>query len=660
MKRPWHVWLAFTLCGLVLAAAMGWLTVHALRVDRARSLAQAKAALEQNVSLALWRMDTKLAPLIAEEATRPHELYDSFITVSTPATKGGASSELVPSPLLTKAPENVVLNFFACPSTGDWSSPQAPPEGQLSAACDNGLPLAAAESNRAKLNKLAGVIDLSELVAKLPEQPLPSSKVARLAPGLTEPSAAMNSWGMSEPYYDNSAPINAPAYDRQSQQVEEGRQQAPIHSEATELQEENPFDDTEQQTVQQAVPQQPPLMQLNADFASRGSRYQQAAEQEFNKQQIGNYALIENRGSSASPAIEYVSRPVWVGDELLLARRVDRDGQTYVQGSWLDWPRLKGELLAESTDLLPDADLIPVRGDDEPEADPTRMLAGLPVKLVVGGPMASFPAAGPVDGPLQWALSFGWLALVIALAAVALLLWGVLALSERRAAFVSSVTHELRTPLTTFRLYADLLARDMAPTPERRREYLETLRTEAERLTHLVENVLSYARLERGRHPQRTERTTPAGLIDRFESRLAERAAQAAMTLKCDVEKASADQPLATDVGVVEQILFNLVDNAAKYAGRAADRRIALTTGRDGRFVTFAVRDYGPGFVSTKQASRSAPFSKSAQEAAETAPGVGLGLALCRRLAKELGGRLEIAARNGKPGATVTLLLPAG
>lgn len=658
MKRPWHVWLAFALCGLVLAAAMGWLTVHALRVDRDRSLAQAKAALEQNVSLALWQMDTKLAPLIAEEATRPFELYDSFISVSTPATKWGASRELVPSPLLTKAPDNVVLNFFACPSTGDWSSPQAPPEDQLSAACDNGLSLAAAESNQAKLNELAGVVDLSKLVAKLPVQPLPSSKVARLAPGLSEPSAAMSPWGVSESYYANSAPINAPAYDRQARQIDERQPQTPNRGQAAELPDENPFAETERQTVQQAVPKQWPPGQLNADFASRGSRYQRAAEQEFNKQQIGNSALIENRGSSASPAVEYVSRPVWVGDELLLARRVDRDGQTYVQGSWLDWPRLKGELLAESADLLPDADLIPVRGDDV--TDPTRMLAGLPVKLVVGGPMTSFPTAGPVDGPLQWALSFGWLALTLALSAVALLLWGVLALSERRAAFVSSVTHELRTPLTTFRLYADLLARDMAPTPERRREYLETLRAEAERLTHLVENVLSYARLERGRHPQRHERTTAATLIDRFEPRLAERAAQAGMTLACNVEEAAADRPLTTDVGVVEQILFNLVDNAAKYAGRAADRRIALTTGCDGRFIAFTVRDYGPGFVSTKQASRSAPFSKSAQEAAETAPGVGLGLALCRRLAKELGGRLEIAARHGEPGATVSLLLPAG
>ena len=66
MKRPWQVWLTLAACGVVVATAMGWLTVHALRADRERSAAQAAADMEQRVSLALWRMDTKLAPLIAE------------------------------------------------------------------------------------------------------------------------------------------------------------------------------------------------------------------------------------------------------------------------------------------------------------------------------------------------------------------------------------------------------------------------------------------------------------------------------------------------------------------------------------------------------------------------------------------------------------------
>jgi K+-sensing histidine kinase KdpD len=118
---------------------------------------------------------------------------------------------------------------------------------------------------------------------------------------------------------------------------------------------------------------------------------------------------------------------------------------------------------------------------------------------------------------------------------------------------------------------------------------------------------------------------------------------------------------LSTDVGVVEQILFNLVDNAAKYAARAEDRQIRLHASRDGGGVVFCVIDRGPGFASLRAAERSAPFSKSAQEAAETAPGVGLGLALCRRLAKELGGRLQISPTSDQAcGASVSLWLPVG
>jgi signal transduction histidine kinase len=69
------------------------------------------------------------------------------------------------------------------------------------------------------------------------------------------------------------------------------------------------------------------------------------------------------------------------------------------------------------------------------------------------------------------------------------------------------------------------------------------------------------------------------------------------------------------------------------------------------------VRDHGPGIEQPKWGRAPQAFGKSAQQSAETAPGVGLGLALCRRLARQLGGRLEIGGSNGG-GAEVTLLLP--
>src|SRR5205085_10581402 len=113
------------------------------------------------------------------------------------------------------------------------------------------------------------------------------------------------------------------------------------------------------------------------------------------------------------------------------------------------------------------------------------------------------------------------------------------------------------------------------------------------------------------------------------------------------------------DQAVVEQILFNLVDNAAKYARDAEDRRIHVEAARNGKCVRLVVRDHGPGINERAWSRRMQPFGKSAQESAESAPGVGLGLALCRRLARQLGGRLEIAGANGD-GASVSLLLPIG
>jgi signal transduction histidine kinase len=400
-----------------------------------------------------------------------------------------------------------------------------------------------------------------------------------------------------------------------------------------------------------------------ADFAERGKRYQSAAQQTLFKQRQQQQQIGPNAESPFDDAegvngiglpVEQVgvSRPVWVGERLLLARRVDIDGETVVQGSWLDWPQIKKRLLAEATDLLPQADLVAVDGNAE--ADPGRMLAGLPVRIVVGE-----SAVASVVGPtLQWALWMGWGAVVLATAAAAALLNGVMTLSERRAAFVSSVTHELRTPLTTFRMYAEMLARGMVPDAARRQEYFDTLQREAERLTLLVENVLAYARLERGRKPHALEGVSLERLFDRVGSRLAHRAQQAGMQCDVQVEADAGGHEFTTDLNVVEQILFNLVDNAAKYARDATDRRIHVEANRNGQWTRLTVRDHGPGIEQRRLSRRLQAFGKSAQDSAESAPGVGLGLALCGRLARELGGRLEFRETPGG-GASVTLVLPS-
>jgi C4-dicarboxylate-specific signal transduction histidine kinase len=150
---------------------------------------------------------------------------------------------------------------------------------------------------------------------------------------------------------------------------------------------------------------------------------------------------------------------------------------------------------------------------------------------------------------------------------------------------------------------------------------------------------------------------TLEGLLDRIGPRLKQRAAQAGMECELCLDQQAAGDEFTTDQAVVEQILFNLVDNAAKYAREAVDRRIHVEANREGEFVRLTVRDHGPGMKNGLWTRHSEPFTKSAQESAESAPGVGLGLALCRRLARQLGGKLEIAAANGD-GAKISLSLP--
>jgi signal transduction histidine kinase len=261
--------------------------------------------------------------------------------------------------------------------------------------------------------------------------------------------------------------------------------------------------------------------------------------------------------------------------------------------------------------------------------------------------------------PLRLTLVLAAAGVLVAVGAVGLLLLGAQRLSQRRAAFVSSVTHELRTPLTTFRLYTEMLAEGMAPEPDQQRQYHRVLQQEAERLAHLVENVLAYARLERGRYGVRECVELP-GLLERLVPRLSEHAARGGMELVTEADPAASDAGgvrVLADTAAVERILFNLVDNAVRYAKEAEDRRVHLEVAVDGRYARLGVADHGPGIDRRRRRGLFKPFRKSARDAARSAPGVGLGLVLSHRLARAMGGRLRLASTSPS-GTRFELTLP--
>ena len=355
--------------------------------------------------------------------------------------------------------------------------------------------------------------------------------------------------------------------------------------------------------------------------------------------------MMQNRGnlnyfndlpmvSSPTDAGGAVMTPVWAGDELLLARKIMIDGSPVVQACWLDLPAIYKQLLDSTKDLLPSASLRPAK---TPAVQQAHLLASLPLELVPGvGVQYEYFR----DSPMRLALITAWFAFALAALAVAVLLFGVVSLSERRASFVSSVTHELRTPLTTFRLYSEMLSEGMVTDEATRGKYLDTLRIEADRLMHLVENVLAYARLERGRIDKRIVPIRVQDLVRRAEPRLAARSQQADLELVIDIDSEGRSAHVLADPTAVEQILFNLVDNACKYAASATDRTLTLSADRNGKQLSLRLRDHGPGIQSNERGKLFRPFHKSAHEAAVSAPGVGLGLALSRRLARAMNGDL--------------------
>lgn len=598
-KRPWQVWLCYAAALAIVLPAFAWLSLRVLKLDDDQRSAQRTADHEEQVRLALWRMDSLLMPLITQEAARPYQSYEPFVM---------ENGEPVPSPILTQPSPFVLLNF-QLDSDGTLRSPQSPDPEFRKWAVQNGSTPEILSGNDLRRSDLSDVVRFDELWSHLPQETLPALALA--ANEKAPPDVFFNT-------IDNRA-----LADTQPTSVPSGpEQQGP------------PDDPAFAQSSQQG------------DFRQRNLALQNLGQQQLFVQRVG-----PNTFKVPETAEEGVSRPLWLEGRLMVARRVTIAGQPVIQGCWLNWEALRKSLLGEISDLVPQARLVPITEDGN--ADPARMLASIPVALE-----ADIPPAGAAGlTPIRAAVLTAWVGLLFGCVAIAVLLHGVQSLSERRAAFVSAVTHELRTPLTTFQLYTDLLADGLLKDETKRRDYLQTLRGESQRLEHLIENVLSYSRLERRPRGGLDQVIPVTELLHRAEPRLRTRAERSDMELVVECDASVETAIVRADPSLAEQVLLNLVDNSCKYAAPADDRRILLLVSQDGRHVAITVRDFGPGIPADVKRRLFQPFSKSAERAAESAPGVGLGLALSRGLARQMGGNLAVD-EHAAIGASFRLTLP--
>jgi signal transduction histidine kinase len=624
IRRPLLVALAFAVSTLVVFGALARITAMTLALERSEAAALQRATHEENVRIALWRLDATLTDLIAQENTRPAARFRS---AAEPAgllpNLVRARFEVGPDRALRADPPLAAPVWAASLPLPDQPPRQAPPP----------------RGPRPP-----------KVLSKVPVRPAPLVQVT-IPRTLAPPAKSVNT-ATQQAQIQKPPPAQAPS--QKAQESPAASQQIAQKPDAPEL--ENIPTVRDPWAVLQSTPG---VLTDRINVGGNESGQQSAYTQEKlntlsfqRRQELGRQAtLVRPVSPPAGTEVESAFEARWLDGDLVLLRRVRRGDARLLQGTWIDWPALRSFLLTQVAAVAPASDLTPVGERDE--ADPGRRLALLPARLIPG-PM---PETEPQDWtPVRLSLAAAWGAALLGLIGFGGLLKGAVTLSQRRADFVSAVTHELRTPLTTFRLYTGMLREGIVPAGEQP-SYLATLESEADRLSHLVENVLTFSRLERRAAATRIESLPLADLLARAVPRLKESAAQAGLDLRVEIPPDLTARPVRVDLASAEQILLNLVDNACKYAPNPAQPTLHLTALERGRRMVLRLHDHGPGIEPRERRRIFRSFHRSAARAAGSAPGVGLGLALSRRLARQMGGDLRLA--QSEEGASFEVWLKA-
>jgi len=224
-------------------------------------------------------------------------------------------------------------------------------------------------------------------------------------------------------------------------------------------------------------------------------------------------------------------------------------------------------------------------------------------------------------------------------------------LAQVRADFVSGVSHELRTPLTLIRLYGETLVDEADLKEEERRDYSQVIARESERLTHLIDNVLDFAHIDRGRKQYDVRdgdlRTCVRRAVEAYGRYLKHRGFAIDIELQHDLP------PVRFDPNAVAQALVNLIDNAVKYSDE--DRYVAVRLFVSETQVIVEVEDRGAGIAADELGQIFDPFYRSQRPRGKG--GHGLGLYLVQHIMEAHAGSIEVDSELGN-GSVFRLVFP--
>jgi signal transduction histidine kinase len=226
-------------------------------------------------------------------------------------------------------------------------------------------------------------------------------------------------------------------------------------------------------------------------------------------------------------------------------------------------------------------------------------------------------------------------------------------LSRMKSEFISNVSHEIKTPIAAVRTLAENLNEGWVTDDNKLRDYFRLIARESERLSHLVENILDFSRLDAERKTYRMELVSLGDVISKTVNRFRLLIDGQGVAL---TEQVPSDLPEAkVDAEALEQALLNLLDNAVKYSGE--DKYVEVSAGIQGQIVLIKVTDHGSGISKGDLKRIFEKFYRVESRGGKKVPGSGIGLTLVKEIVEAHGGRVEVESKEGK-GSTFTIAIP--
>lgn len=224
---------------------------------------------------------------------------------------------------------------------------------------------------------------------------------------------------------------------------------------------------------------------------------------------------------------------------------------------------------------------------------------------------------------------------------------------QMRREFVANVSHELRTPITSIRSYAETLSDDPGMPAETRTKFLSVILTESDRMTKIVQDLLTLSRFDAG---------SIAFAFERFSFERSVRDVYNAMLMEAQahgheftLEFRTALPEIRGDRARIEQVLINMVSNAVKYTRDGG--RIRMTAGEKNAWVWCSVRDNGIGIPKEDVSKVFDRFYRVDKARSRESGGTGLGLSIAQEIVARHGGRIDLESHEGR-GTNITVWLP--